>query len=174
MHISLRAALWSAFALAAMPGPPAFAVEYPFNFFREQNIDTHQVGHVRVNIDPQGNGSLEDFWSNGKQISGNNFYAIVVLVGKNKEVIWSNKQEKGLDASYGHHAREGAVTTKFALNKEQMEALDHVEFKLGVVNCGTQIAEFHCCNKGIDISFSPKKCEVPALPRGERPMRRIQ
>jgi len=146
-------------------GRPVLAVEYPFRFFQEQNIDTHQVGHVKVDIDADGNGVLEDFWSNGKQISGNTFYAIVVLVSKNGEVVWANKQTKGLDGSFGGHAREGTVTTKFQLTKEQMASVDHVAFKLGATNCGMELTEFHCCNNGIEASFSTRKCDVPAVPR---------
>jgi hypothetical protein len=155
----------SALFALALSGRPALAVEYPFRFFQEQNIDTHQVGHVRVDIDNDGNGSLEDFWSNGKQISGNTFYAIVVLVSKNGEPVWANKQTKGLDGSFGGHAREGSVTTKFQLTKEQMALVDHVAFKLGTTNCGMELTEFHCCGNGIEASFSTRKCEMPTIPR---------
>jgi len=144
---------------------PAFAVDYPFKFFQEQNIDTHQVGHVRIEIDSNGHGTLEDFWSNGKQLSGNTFYAIVALASKSGDVVWANKQTKGLDGSFGGHAREGSVNTGFQLTKEQMAAVDHVVFKLGTVNCGMELTEFHCCNNGIDASFSTKKCDVPTTPR---------
>jgi hypothetical protein len=154
----------SVVAALAFLSRPALAVEYPFQFFQEQNVDTHQVGHVKVNIDGDGNGSLEDFWSNGKQISGNTFYAIVVLVSKSGEPIWANKQTKGLDGSFGGHAREGSVTTQFRLTKEQMALVDHVSFKLGTTNCGTELTEFHCCGNGIEASFSTKKCEMPSMP----------
>lgn len=144
---------------------PALSIEYPFRFFQEQNIDTHQVGHVKVDIDGDGNGILEDFWSNGKQMSGNTFYAIVLLVSKNGDVVWANKQTKGLDGSFGGHAREGSVTTNFKLSKEQMASVDHLAFKLGTTNCGMELTEFHCCNNGIEASFSTRKCDVPAVPR---------
>jgi hypothetical protein len=161
--MKLTLTLTAVLALALL-GRPAFAVDYPFKFFQEQNIDTHQVGHVKIDIDGEGKGVLEDFWSNGKQLSGNTFYAIVVLASKDGQVIWSNKQTKGLDGSFGGHAREGAVATNFQLTQEQMALIDHVVFKLGTMNCGMELTEFHCCGNGIEAAFSTRKCDVPATP----------
>ena len=117
---------------------PASAVGYPFKFFREQNIDNHQVGHVALTIDPLGAGTLEDFWSNGKKVAGNTFYAIVVLISKDGKAVWSDKETKGLDGSFGGRAREGSVTKKFHLTKEQMDKVDHVE-----LNWALQIAGWY-------------------------------
>jgi hypothetical protein len=91
-------------------------ITYPYRCHQEQNIDTHQVGWIDLTLDAQGHGSLTDSWSNGKQTSGNTFYA-VVLVGKDGKVVYSDKQTKGLDGSWGGLAREGQVTTNFTLTK---------------------------------------------------------
>jgi hypothetical protein len=152
--------------------PTLHAAQYPFQFFQEQNIDNHQVGHVKIDIDDQGTGKLEGFWSNGQKINGNTFYAIVALADKDRNVIWSDKETKGLDGSWFGHAREGTVTKDFTLNKDQMNALDHVVFKLGVLNCGLELKEFHCCNNGIEVALGTKKCEgsdTPSPPRVLRP-----
>jgi hypothetical protein len=79
--------------------------------------------------------------------------------------VWSNKQTKGIDGSWWGSAREGSVTVRDSLTKEQMQAFDHVEFKLGVMNCGMQLTSFKCCDNGIEASFSTKKCDVPATAR---------
>jgi hypothetical protein len=139
----------------------SFAMDYPFSFSREQNIDVHQVGHVRFTIDPRGHLTGEDFWSNGKKTSGNTFYAIVVLVDKDGKSIWSNQQTKGLDGSWTGHAREGRVSLDYQLSRDQMNAFDHAEVKLGVMNCGWELTEFHCCNNGIEATFTERKCNVP-------------
>jgi hypothetical protein len=154
-------------AIAAVVGSTCacHAVDYPYKLHQEQNIDTHQVGWVDLTIDPQGNGSLIDGWSNGKHTSGNTFYAIVVLVGKDGKVVWSNKQTKGLDGSWGGHARRGYASANFTLSKEQMEMFDHVALKMGAMNCGMDLSSFSCCDHGIDVGFSSKKCNVPATPR---------
>jgi hypothetical protein len=142
----------------------AHAVTYPYRLHQEQNIDTHQVGWIDLTIDAQGHGSLTDSWSNGKQISGNTFYAIVVLVGKDGKVIYSDKQTKGLDGSFGGHAREGQVATNFTLTKEQLDEFDHVALKMGAMNCGMELSSFHCCDNGIEVGFSTRKCDAPAVP----------
>ncbi len=134
------------------------AVTYPYKLHQEQNIDTHQVGWIDLMIDAQGHASLTDSWSNGKRTSGNTFYAIVVLVGKDGKAIHSDKQMKGLDGSWGGHAREGHVTTNFSLNKAQMDNFHHVALKMGVMNCGMEMTSFKCCDHGIEASFSTKKC----------------
>ena len=129
------------------------------------HINVPEVGHVRFTIDQQGHLSGEDFWSNGKKTSGNTFYAIVVLADKDGKSIWSNKQTKGLDGSWFRRPREGRVALDYHLSKPQMEALDHVETKIGVMNCGVEVSEFHCCNNGIEITFTERKCEVPKMLR---------
>jgi hypothetical protein len=112
----------------------AEAVTYPYKLHQEQNIDTHQVGWIDLTIDAQGHASLTDSWSNGKQTSGNTFYAIVVLVGKDGKVVYSDKQTKGLDGSGFGHAREGHVATSFTFSKEQLDEFDHVALKMGAMN----------------------------------------
>src|SRR5690242_16400094 len=82
----------------------ALAQGKAFHFQREQNIDVNQVGSVRIDIAPDGRGLLRDFWSNGKKVAGNTFYAVVVLADKQGKPIWSNKQTKGLDGSFGGRA----------------------------------------------------------------------
>lgn len=143
----------------------ASAVTYPFRSHQEQNIDTHQVGSIDLMIDAAGNGSLTHSWSNGQKISGNTFYSIVVLADKNGKVIYSGKQTKGIDGSYGGHAREGRVTTKFALKKEEMDRFDHVVLKMGTTNCGLKLTSFKCCDNGIEASFTTNHCDVPTTPR---------
>jgi hypothetical protein len=93
----------TSFAIVLMPMTTSVsgAVTYPYKLHQKQNIDTHQVGWVDLMIDAQGHDSLTDSWSNGKRTSGNTFYAIVVLVGKDGKAIHSDKQMKGLDGSWG-------------------------------------------------------------------------
>jgi len=131
-------------------------------FEREQNIDTHQVGHVKVTIDKDGNGSIEDFWSNGQQLSGNDFYAVVVLVDKHKRKIFEDTEFKGLNASFGGHATEGTVVKKFFLTKDEMASFDHVEFRLGTENCGLTIVPSF--KEGIGFDASPHKCSGAPTP----------
>jgi hypothetical protein len=140
---------------------PIYAVSYPFSYQQEQNIDKHQVGRIYLSIDAQGAGTLTHEWSNGTRTSGNTFYSVVVLVGKNGKPIYSDKQTKGLDGSWGGRAKEGAVTTNFKLNQDQMMELDHVTFKMGAMNCGMELASFRCCNKGIEFEFTTHKCGRP-------------
>ena len=134
------------------------AVTFPYKAHQEQNIDTHQVGWIDLTIDAQGHATLTDSWSNGKQTSGNTFYAIVVLVGKDGKVIHSDKQTRGLDGSWGGHAREGHVTTTFSLDKAQTDNFDHIVLKMGVMNCGMELTSFKCCDNGVEATFSTKKC----------------
>jgi hypothetical protein len=108
----------------------AYAVTYPYKLRMEQNIDSHQVGWLDLTIDAHGRSNLTDSWSNGKRTSGNTFYAIVVLVGKDGKVLYSDKETMGLDGSWGGRAREGHVTTNFTLTKEQMNEFDHVVLKM--------------------------------------------
>jgi len=136
----------------------AAAVTFPYEVHREQNIDKNQIGWIDLTVDAPGQGSLTHSWSNGKRISGNTFYSIVALVSKNGKAIYSDKQTKGLDGSGGGHAREGHVTTTFALKKEEMDELDHVVLKMGAMNCGMEITSFKCCDNGIEVGFSTKKC----------------
>jgi hypothetical protein len=144
----------------------AYAVDYPYSFGpKEQNIDTHQVGHVKLSIDANGSGYLEDFWSNGQRVWGNTFYAYVVLVGKDGKPVWENMQKKGLNGSMGGRAVEGFVSVPFTLTKQQMDAFDHVDFKLGVMNCGMEMTSFHCCDHGIEVAMSTHKCGGIPKPR---------
>jgi hypothetical protein len=136
----------------------AAAVEYPYKLHLEQNIDTHQVGWIDLRIDGQGHGNLTDSWSNGKKTSGNTFYAIVALVGKDGKAVWTDKQTKGLDGSLGGHAREGHVQVSFKLNQNQLAAFDHVALKVGTMNCGMELTSFKCCDHGIEVEFTTKKC----------------
>jgi hypothetical protein len=155
--------LWKAIPVAIMLAPMTAsisgAVTYPYKLHQEQNIDTGQVGWIDFSIDARGHASLTDSWSNGKRTSGNTFYAIVVLVDKDGKAIHSDKQTKGLDGSWGGHARQGHVATGFTLNSEQMGNFDHVALKMGVMNCGMEMTSFKCCDHGIEASFSTKKCE---------------
>jgi hypothetical protein len=75
-----------------------------------------------------------------------------------KPFTYSDKQTKGLDGSWGGHAREGHVTTKFSLDKAQMDNFDHVTLKMGVMNCGMKLTSFKCCDNGIEASFTTRKC----------------
>jgi hypothetical protein len=153
---ALGKAILGASGLYALTAYSAGAVDYPFSFKQEQNIDTHQVGHVKINIDKDGNGTLEDFWSNGKQFSGNTFYAAVGLADKQGHGVWKDTEFKGLDGSFAGHAREGSVVKNFKLTKEQMESFDHVYFKLGTVNCGQTITISF--NEGFGFDASTHKC----------------
>ena len=147
-----------AIVLTAITASRCGAVTYPYKLHQEQNIDTHQVGWIDLTIQAQGYANLTVNWSNGKRTSGNTFYAIVVLVGKDGKAIHSDKQTKGLDGSWGSHAREGHVTTSVFLNKEQMDNFDHVALRMGVMNCGMELTSFKCCDHGIEASFSTRKC----------------
>jgi len=142
--------------------PPAPAPALAFTHHQEQNIDNHQVGWIDIAIDPDGHGTLTHSWSNGKQIAGNTFYSVVALVRKDGTVIYSDKQEKGIDGSWFGSAREGHVTTNFTLKKDDLDAIDHVLHKMGAMNCGVQLSSFKCCDNGIDLGFSTRPCsDVP-------------
>jgi hypothetical protein len=138
---------------------------YPCSSHIEQPIDKHQVGWIDLTIDGQGHATLTHWWSNGKQWSGNTFYSIVVLVDKDGKPIYHDWQTKGIDGSGGGHARKGFVTTTFTLTKEQSQQFDHVLLKMGAKNCGIELTSFHCCDHGIEVTFSDKKdCGAPRLP----------
>jgi hypothetical protein len=77
-------------------------------------------------------------------------------------VIRAVLQEKGLDGSWGGHAREGRVTNEIQLTPEELANFDHIEYQAGVRNCGLQVTEMHNLT---DWIFSVKKCEPPAKPR---------
>jgi len=149
------------------------AATYPYRLHREQNIDTHQVGWIDLTIDAQGHGSLTQSWSNGKQISGNTFYGVVALRGKDAKVLYSDKQTKGLDGSWGGHAREGHVTTTFTLTPDQMAAFDHVDLKMGTMYCGTQLTSVQFKNDGVDVGFSTKRCDAPKAPAPMLPRHQV-
>jgi len=164
MYMLSRATLLGVISIG-LAAPTAAAVQYPYKLHQEQNIDTHQVGWIDLAIDPQGHGSLTYSWSNGKQTSGNTFYGIVALWDKNGQVLYSDKQTKGLDGSWGGHAREGHVTTGFTLNAEQLAGFDHVGLKMGAMNCGLELSSVQFKDNGIDVGFTGKKCNVPGVPR---------
>jgi hypothetical protein len=140
---------------------PSQAVPLPYSAHREQNIDNHQVGYVDLTVNENGNATLTAKFSNGKQWSGNNFYAITALRAKDGGVLRAVLQEKGLDGSFGGRAREGSDTQTFTLTKDQLAALDHIDVQMGVRNCGTEIIEMHGLN---DVTFSVRKCAEPAAP----------
>jgi hypothetical protein len=164
MH-ALRKASLLVILLVGLPAFPAGAVTYPYKLHQEQNIDTHQVGWIDLTIDAQGHGNLIYSWSNGKQTSGNTFYGIVAFWDKNGKVVYSNKQTKGLDGSWGGHAREGHVTTSFTLDKQQLADVDHVGLKMGAMNCGMELSSIQFKDNGIDVGFTGRKCNVPGVPR---------
>ncbi|SED72776.1 hypothetical protein [Bradyrhizobium erythrophlei] len=149
---------FAALLFSILPSFEAAAATFPYKIHREQNIDAKQVGWIDLTIDPQGHGTLTQSWSNGKRTSGNTFYGIVVLVGRDGRPIYSDKQTNGLDASWGGHAREGHVTTTFSLDKAQMDDFDQVTLKMGVMNCGMKLTSFKCCDNGVEASFTTKKC----------------
>jgi hypothetical protein len=146
----------------------ASATTYPYTLYRWQEIDTHQGGWINIAIDPDGRGSVTHSWSNGKQISGNDFYSVVVLRSKEGKVIWSDKQVKGIDGSWFGSAREDHVTTRFTLSKEQMDAFDHVDFRAGTTYCGLDLTGIHFVDNGIEIKLGTCKEHVPSAPRPER------
>ena len=149
------------------------AATFPYQLHQEQNIDSHQVGWIDLTIDAQGRGSLTQSWSNGKQTSGNTFYGIVVLRGKDGRVLYADKQTKGLDGSWGGHAREGHVTTGFTLNSEQMAELDHVDLKMGTMNCGMELTSVQFKDNGVEMGFSSKRCDVPNAPPSMMPRHQV-
>jgi hypothetical protein len=134
------------------------AVQYPYNFHQEQNIDDHQVGWIDVKIDAQGRGTLTHSWSNGKRTSGNTFYSVVIFANKDGKVVYADKQTKGLDGSWYGPAREGRVTTQLRLTKEQMDEFDHIELKMGAMYCGLELSSFRCCDHGIEVGFTTRRC----------------
>lgn len=156
---------WLAAAFCLAAGGSAMAANLPFSQHLEQEIDRHQVAYADVMIAPDGSGVANYKWSNGQQIRGNNFYTYLVLVTKDNKPVWTDKQMKGLDGSWGGHAREGEVKTSFHLSEEQLSAIDHVIMKSGTVNCGLEMIQFHCCDDGIEATFSTKKCQQPDVPK---------
>jgi hypothetical protein len=89
---------------------------------------------------------------------------------KDGKVLYSEKQIKGLDGSLGGHAREDHVTTDFTLNNEQMAEFDHVDLKMGTMNCGMELTSVKFTNNGVEVGFSTKKCsDIPRTPH--RPTR---
>jgi hypothetical protein len=156
---ALSAFLTANFALAVEPGKP-------FHWGTEQNIDHHQVGHVIIDIDANGNGRVEHFWSNGKQWSGNTFYSVVALYDAQNQLVWADKQTKGLDGSGGGHAREGSVVTTFKLSPEDLVRIDpkRVYLKMGARYSGVVIKSFKCCDKGLEIEFEAERSSEPDKP----------
>ncbi len=142
----------------------AHAVEFPFRHHQEQNIDKHQVGYVDIVIDAEGRGTVTYKWSNGKQWSGNTFYSVVVFLDKKGDIVYSDRQTKGLDGSFGGRAREGSVATPFTLSKEQMAAFDHVAVKMGAENCSLVIEAVKCCDKGLEVELKTQQCKQPERP----------
>src|ERR1700749_2895750 len=81
----------------------AFAATFPFHQHGEQNIDTHQVGYSDVTITDNGLVTINTKFSNGKKISGNNFYAVTNFLDAKNNIIAAFVQWKGLDGSGGGH-----------------------------------------------------------------------
>jgi hypothetical protein len=111
--------------IAAVPAEatPAF----PYRYHTEQNIDNHQVGFVDVVVNGDGSGTVTARFSNGKQLAGNTFAAETVFAAADGVPLLSVRQTKGLDGSWGGHAREGSVINPIHLNPEQLRLFDHVE-----------------------------------------------
>jgi hypothetical protein len=122
---------------------------------REQNIDHRQVGYVDVTIAPNGAVAITTKFSNGKQISGNNFYAVTQFVGKDKTIIKAVIQEKGLDGSWFGRAREGSVTNTFMMTPAELENFADISTRMGVRNCGLEVVEMKNLS---DWTFSVKEC----------------
>lgn len=148
-------------ALAIEPGKP-------FHWGTEQNIDHHQVGRVVIDIDANGNGRVVHFWSNGKQWSGNTFYSVVALYDAQNQLVWADKQTKGLDGSGGGRAREGTVVTNFKLSPEDLVRIDpkRVHLKMGARNGGLRLKSLKCCNNGLEIELETIKSSEPNKPVG--------
>jgi hypothetical protein len=138
----------------------ALAGTFPIKVHREQEIDRHQVGWIDVTIQDSGKVVVAGGFSNGKQLAGNNFYGITSFVRKDGSVIHNVLQEKGLDGSWGGHAREGRVTNEFTMTPEQLAEFDHITYRAGVRNCGMKVVEMHNLN---DWTFSTDKCTPPAI-----------
>ena len=140
----------------------------PIHWFAEQNIDHHQVGHVRIDIDANGNGRVEHFWSNGKQFSGNTFYSVVALYDAQNQLVWSDKQTKGLDGSGGGRAREGTVVAPIKLSPEELDRIDpkRVYLKMGARYGGIALKSVKCCNNGLEIELETIRSSEPEKPVG--------
>jgi hypothetical protein len=117
----------AALALLAVTGAALATPPLPYRLHREQNIDNHQVGYLDVVVNPDGSGVVVAKFSNGKQYAGNTFAVESALMNANKMPLMVFRQTKGLDGSWGGHAREGEVTIPFKLTPEQLQAFDHVE-----------------------------------------------
>ena len=117
----------------------AAAVPLPFSAHGEQNIDTHQIGFSDVTVSQGGLASIVTRFSNGKKISGNNFFAVTYFRDSKGGTLAAFVQWKGLNASFGGHAREATVSDKVQLEPSMVLRLDHVDFRFGVKNCGFQM-----------------------------------
>ncbi len=127
-------ALTAALVVAA---PAGAAPSLPYKFHTEQNIDNHQVGYVDVVVNADGSGAVTAKFSNGQQIRGNTFAAETALVDKDGHALLVVRQTKGLDGSWGGHAREGTVTNTFQLSPEKLQAFDRVvEGQMRALNDG--------------------------------------
>jgi hypothetical protein len=173
MRIHYGLVVVAATALTIGGASVAGAATFPYRLHQEQNIDSHQVGWIDLAIDAEGHGSLTQSWSNGKQTSGNTFYGIVALRAKDGTVLYTDKQTKGLDGSWGGHAREGHVTTAFTLNSERRAEFDHVDLKMGTMNCGMELTSVQFKDNGVDVGFSSKKCDVPKVPQSMMPRHQV-
>jgi hypothetical protein len=154
-------AFTAAFAIsstAAVMAEPSKAASFPFPYHNEQNIDQHQVGYVDVVIQPDGSGSVTTKWSNGKQWAGNNFYSVVYFIGNDKKPMTYVSQQKGIDGSWGGHAREASETNQFKLSQEQLAAFDHIEWRVGALRCGMK---FDSINSNGEIVFKEAPCDAP-------------
>jgi hypothetical protein len=121
------AAIGATVLTVALGGSALATPPLPYTMHREQNIDNHQVGYLDARIDPDGTVVVVAKFSNGKQIAGNTFAVETALMTTNNTPLFVIRQTKGLDGSWGGHAREGQVVTTFKMTPDQLRQFDHVE-----------------------------------------------
>jgi hypothetical protein len=134
-------------------------LSFPYKNHIEQNIDHHQVGWIDIKIDQSGKGRLVTSFSNGKQIAGNEFWGLTTLHDANGKPVKKFLAEKGLDGSWGGHAREGHVEKRFQLTPDEMARVHRVTIKMGVRNCGFHVVGGYIGgDKENYLEFSTRKC----------------
>jgi hypothetical protein len=141
-----------------------FSATFPFDQHGEQNIDTHQVGYSDVTITGSGSVTITTKFSNGKKISGNNFYAVTNFLDTKGNIVAAFVQWKGLDGSEGGRAREGVVNDTFIFPPYKLAIFDHVSFRFGTKNCGFGMVGLHLKDGDKDngATFSTIECgDVP-------------
>jgi hypothetical protein len=142
----------------------ALGANFPFHQHGEQNIDTHQIGYSDVTITSAGLVTIDTKFSNGKKISGNNFYAVTNFHDAKNRIIAAFVQWKGVDGSGGGRAREGVVNNSFNLPPDKLSLFDHVSFRFGTKNCGFGMVGLHMKEGAADngITFSTIECgDIP-------------